>query len=112
MATLNTSQKFVASLLITKADGSPAAVDGAPVWASSDATQVTVTPSADGMSAEINSVAPSAAGSTARITVTADADLGTGVIPLIGVSEDITVTVDPASLASVLTVNLGSAVPK
>jgi hypothetical protein len=112
MATLNTSQKFQAALVITNAAGKPAQVDGIPEWASSDETQVTVTASADGMNADIVSVAPSPDGGTARITVNADADLGSGVTPLIGVSEDITVVVDPANQASVMTITLGEPVPK
>lgn len=108
MATANTSEMFEATLTILDATGAPAKVDGIPVWASSDATVVSVTASADGMSAKVPCIAPG----TARITVTADADLGAGVSTITGVSEDIVVTLDPAHVASVLTLNLGPAVPK
>src|SRR3954470_12492687 len=104
MANANTSQKFQPTLVITNASGAPAAVDGVPVWASSDETILTVTASADGMSAEVPCISPG----TARISVTADADLGAGVITITGVSEDVVVTVDPANLASVMTLNLGA----
>lgn len=60
--------------------GAPAQVDGAPVWASSDATILTVTAAADGMSANVAGVAPG----LARVVVTADADLGSGTTPLTG----------------------------
>lgn len=110
MATLLNTQQFASvQLSITNAAGQPASVDGAPVWASSDATVLTVVAAADGMSADVLAVAP---GGPARITVTADADLGPGVTTITGVSEDITVTLDPAQQASVMTLNLGTAVPK
>jgi len=67
--------------------GAPAPVDGVPVWASSDATVVAVTPAADGMSAVVVGVAPG----TARVVVTADADTGAGVTDLTG-TLDFTVT--------------------
>jgi hypothetical protein len=109
MADLLTSQQFNVVLTITNLAGQPAAVDGVPVWATSDATVVNILPAADGMSA----VAPAvAAGGPARFTVTADADLGAGVQTITGVSEDINVTQDPAQLASVITINLGPAAPK
>lgn len=110
MATLLNTQEFPGVLLtITDAAGQPAKVDGVPVWASSDATVVTVVATADGMGAVIAAVAP---GGPARVTVTADADLGPGTTTITGVSEDITVTLDPAQLASVMTLNLGTAAPK
>jgi hypothetical protein len=108
MASMNTSQQVSATLAITNAAGAAAPVDGVPVWASSDETVVSLTVAADGMSA----VAPAVAPGTARITVTADADLGAGVVTITGVSEDIIVVVDPANLASVMTLTLGPAVPK
>lgn len=110
MANATTSQMFDITLVIM--DGQtppqPARVDGVPVWATSDGTVVQVNAAADGMSA----TAPCIAAGTARITVTADADLGAGVQTITGVSEDIVVTVDPALLAAVITLNLGTAVPK
>jgi hypothetical protein len=110
MADLLTSQEFPSvTLTITNAAGQPAAVDGVPVWATSDATIVSVVAAADGMSAVVAAVAP---GGPARITVTADADLGTGVQTITGVSEDINVAQDPAQLASVMTLSLGTAAPK
>jgi hypothetical protein len=109
MADLTTAEQFNPTLVITNTAGDPAPVDGVPVWATSDATVISVTAAADGMSAVVASVAP---GGPARVTVTADADLGTGVTTITGVSEDINVTQDPASMASVMTINLGPAVPK
>ena len=58
--------------------GHPAPVDGVPVWAVSDEKILTVTPSADGLSADIETTGELG---TAQVTVTADADLGAGVVP-------------------------------
>ena len=110
MAELTTAQQFPNVVLtITNAAGQPAPVDGVPVWASSDETVVTVVAAADGMSAVVSSVAP---GGPARVTVTADADTGTAVSTITGVTEDIMVTLDPAQMASVMTLDLGTAAPK
>ena len=110
MATLTTRQMVEATLSITKADGSPGDIEkGSVAWASSDETVVVAVPAADGMSAVINSVAP---GGPVRFTVTADADLGAGVLNIIGVSEDITVTLDPRDAASVITITLGTPADK
>lgn len=108
MATAFTDQQFDATIAITTASGAAGKVDGAPVWATSDATILTATAAADGMSAVIACVGVG----TAHVTVTADADLSAGVAAITGVSEDIVVTVDPASEASTITVNLGPAVAK
>jgi hypothetical protein len=107
MADITTDQFFPdVALTITDSKGRPAAVDGVPVWASSDDTVLSVTPAADGMSAVINSVAPG----TARATVSADADLGAGVVQITGVTEDVNVT--NGSVASVMTLSLGAAADK
>jgi len=109
MADLTTAQQFAPTLSITNAHGNPAPVDGVPVWATSDATVITVTAAADGMSAVVSSVAP---GGPARVTVTADADTGAGVATITGVSDDINVTLDPSDQASVMSITLGPAMPK
>ena len=94
------------ALVITDADGDAAPVDGVPVWASSDETVLSVTPAADGMSADISTVAPG----TARITVSADADMGSGVQTITGATEDINVT--NGNVASVMTLVLPTPVAK
>lgn len=109
MASVNTDEHFPSvTLTITTASGAPAAVDGAPVWASSDETVLTVAAAADGMSAEIDTVAPG----TARVSVTADADLGAGTVTITGVSEAVDVVLGPSSMASVMTLSLGAPVAK
>jgi hypothetical protein len=117
MADINTSQQFNVQLAITNAAGDPAQVDGVPMWASSDETVVMVVAAADGMSATVPAVAPNAVGGDGnplpvRISVSADADLGSGVVAITGVSEDIFVTLDPAQQASVITLTLGPPVAK
>lgn len=108
MADLLTSQEFRPTVTFTTDSGQPARVDGTPVWASSDATIASVTPSADGMSAVVRPVAP---GGPVRISVSADADLGAGVKPINGVSPDFNVAQDPADQASVVAIDLGAPVP-
>src|SRR5258706_5801716 len=103
MASITTDQQYLGvTLTITNKKGQPAPVDGAPVWASSDATVLTVTEAADGMSGDIVTVAPG----VARVTVSADADLGSGVTTITGVTEDITVTLGTSAQASVITLSL------
>jgi hypothetical protein len=90
--TLRDDQKVLLSIQPLDAKGKPDAVDGAPTWASSDETQVTVLAAADGLSATASGVAPPADPTAlARIVVTANADLGSGVTPITG-SLDLTIT--------------------
>lgn len=63
-------QTAVAHIAAVDAEGNPATLDSAPLWSSSDPSIVTVTPSADGMSAVIGSPSPAPLGS-AVVTVTA-----------------------------------------
>jgi hypothetical protein len=109
MADINTDQNFPnVTLSITDSRGRPARVDGVPVWASSDETVLVATPAADGMSAVVDTVAVG----TARITISADADLGNGVQPITGVSEDVNVTQGPSTVAATMTLNLGAPADK
>lgn len=108
MADAFNTQQFNATLTITNAAGQPAPVDGTPVWASSDETVLAVVAGPDGMTCVVACVAPG----IARVTVTVDADLGVGTTTITGVSEDINVTLDPANLASIVSITLGAPVPK
>lgn len=97
------------TLGIFAADGvTPAKVDGVPVWASSDETVLSVTPSADGMEFDVAIIAP---GGPARITVKGDADRGAGVEEITGVSDDVTVLppVTPEAKAAIMKVDLKTA---
>jgi uncharacterized protein YjdB len=68
-----------ASVAYVDAKNQPAKVDGAPVWSSSDDTVATVAASSDGMSAVVTPVNVG----QAQIKVEADADLGSGVVPVV-----------------------------
>lgn len=93
--TITTEQKLTLTLAPRTAgtssnpDGNPANVDGAPVWEVTGG-DITITPSADGLSCE---VLPGAQDTNSVITVTADADLGEGVTSIID-------TVDVAVVAA------------
>lgn len=92
---------------VLDAKGNPAALDGAPSWSSSDPTIVSVTPSADGLEADIVAVGPlTPAGSSVQVVVSADADLGAGVTTITG-SLDVTVV---ASQAVSITIPTGTPV--
>lgn len=86
--TMTNSQQATATIKPVDKKGQPAPVDGVPVWASSDETIITVTPSTDGMSAVVAAVGPLGA---AKVSVTADADLGPGTSAIFG-SLDVTIT--------------------
>ncbi len=77
---LPNDKNVTASVSFADADGNPAKVDGAPVWASDNEAVATVAASSDGMSAVVTSVGLG----TAQISVVADADLGSGVVELKG----------------------------
>ncbi len=81
---LKDSEQVVLSVVPVDAKGNAAAVDGAPVWGSSDPSVATVTPAADGLSATVAAAGP--LGKT-QISVTADADLGEGVESVVGTLE-------------------------
>lgn len=89
--------------------GEPARVDGAPVWASSDPSIVTVE-TVDGLSGFIVPVggAQALGDPPVQVTVTADADLGEGVRSL---TESIAVFVD-AEEATSLGLVVGDPEPK
>lgn len=89
---LKDDQKVKLSILPVDAKGNPAAVDGVPVWASSDDGVIAVIPSADGLSATATAVGKVG---TAQVSVTADADLGDGVSNIAGVL-DVTVVAGQA----------------
>lgn len=102
MFTLRDDQKVLLTIQPLDAKGKPAAVDGAPTWASSDETQVTLEVASDGLSAVASGVAPPADATAAlpRVVVTADADLGSGITPITG-SLEFTITAGSAATISI-----------
>jgi hypothetical protein len=68
--------KVNVSISFTDSKGKPAKVDGAPTWAADNAAVVdSVTPTADGLSADLHITDTPGA---CNITVSADVDLGSG----------------------------------
>jgi hypothetical protein len=76
------TQQFTASVSFVDAKGNPAQVDGAPSWSVSDPTILSITPSSDGLSAEVSAIGVLG---TSQVSVSADADLGAGVTNIVGV---------------------------
>lgn len=75
--------------------GNPAVVDGAPVWDTSDATIIALTPSEDGMSVVVDTVGKSG---TCQVSCTADAKAGAEVHQIVGTLD---VQVAPGEAVSV-----------
>jgi hypothetical protein len=90
--TLTDSQQATLTIAPLDKKGKPAQLDGVPVWASSDETVATVTADATGLTANLVAVTTG----DCRITVTGDADLGSGVSPIVG-TLDVTVTAGQAT---------------
>lgn len=113
MASMNTSEQIPYTLEFFLADGTtPAQVQaGSVVAASSDETVLRVVPDAGSEDAG-NIISVAASDTPARVTFTADADLGNGVVTITVITEDITVTQDPATQAQTIRVTLGAPVPK
>lgn len=84
LAILTDTQKASMTVKYESAAGNPAVVDGAPVWASSNAAILEVTASPDGMSAVARSVGPAG---PAQVSVTADADMGEGTKEIVFVQD-------------------------
>lgn len=74
--TITDTQKFTVSVAPLDGKGNPAVLDGPVSFTADNPALVTITPGADGLSAEVLAVGP--LGST-QITISGDADLGAGV---------------------------------
>jgi hypothetical protein len=90
---MNTTQEFVVTIKPVDRKGNPAPVDGTPTWLTDNADVVALEPSNDGLSCKVTAVGIPG---TASIQVTADADLGSGVVPIVGIT-DVEVTPAPAT---------------
>jgi hypothetical protein len=64
--------------------GNPAKVDGVPQWLVDNPNVLALTPATDGMSCTVAAVGPLG---TATVSLKADADLGIGVIDVVGAFE-------------------------
>jgi hypothetical protein len=81
--TLGAGRAKTATIAVTDKFGNPAAIDGLPVWESTDETIAAVNPSADGLSCTVVSTGQMG---TVQINVRLDADLGDGVRELNGMA--------------------------
>jgi hypothetical protein len=99
--TLTATQFSKLSIAPKDRKGNPAKLDGVPEWATDNSEILTITPSADGLSCDVTAVGMIG---TANVQVTGDADVGSGVTPIIGTLEveviagnAITVDIDPGT---------------
>lgn len=98
--TLTTTQQVTLSVAFTDKKGNPAQVDGTPQWFVDNPAVLALTPAADGMSCLVAAINPLG---IAKVSVQADADLGAGVVDVVGVL-DCEVT---AGMASVVVITPG-----
>lgn len=82
MLVLKDNQKSALAVQFLSLRNNPAPVDGVPAWAVSDGALLSLSVAADGMSAVVSAVGPIGAG---QVSVNADADLGAGVVPVVGI---------------------------
>ncbi len=78
---LTDCQQVTLSVTFLDKKGNPARVDGAPAWLVDNPNVLALTPAADGLSCLVSAVGPLG---SALVTLTADADLGAGVVSVIG----------------------------
>src|SRR5262245_31637516 len=99
---LTATQNAPVTATCTDSKGNPAKVQD-PAWSSSDPTIVSLVANTDPMKVTVSAVGPLGA---ALVTFTADADLGTGVVPVIGTMD---VVVNPGQ-ATVVAIQAGAPV--
>jgi hypothetical protein len=78
---LKVTQALPLAVAFTDAKGNPAKVEGAPAWAVTDASLASLVVAEDGMSATLTPMGPLG---LCKVQVTADADLGAGVVNILG----------------------------
>ncbi len=81
------SQQTNASVTFLDKKGNKAKVDGVPVWSTDNSDALALTPAADGMSCAVVAVGPLTGDTPAHVQINADADLGAGVVEIIGTVE-------------------------
>lgn len=95
---LTATQQCDLTIAVTDAKGNPAPVDGPPQWFVDNPAVLALTPAADGMGCLVAAVGPLG---TALVSVKADADLGAGVVELVGTLE-VEVTAGQAALMAIV----------
>jgi|SRR5215471_18574047 len=117
MATsFSTEQTLPFSFQVVDGRGRPVPIDGAPTVTVSDETIATasIAAAADAnqtWAGELVSVSASPDGTTQRMTIQCDADLGAGILEIVGVL-DFQVTLDPRTEARTANVTAGTPADK
>ncbi len=94
---MSDSQQVTLSAAFLDRKNNPARVDGPPEWLTDSPALLTLTPAADGLSCVVAAAGPLGSGT---VTVKADADLGAGVVQLVGALE-VTITGGSASTVTI-----------
>jgi hypothetical protein len=81
---LSATQEVDVQIKVVDRKGNPAPVDGVPAWLTDNSELLALTPTADGMRCLVSAVGPLGTGT---VSVTADADMGAGVVPIVGALE-------------------------
>ncbi len=97
MATLKATQKCTLTVQFLDKKGNVASVDGTPEWITDHSDVVALVVAADGLSVEVSAVGPVG---SAAVSVTADADLGDGVVAVVG-SEGFSVVAGDATVVAI-----------
>lgn len=93
---MSASQQVEVTLEAKDKKGNPAKVDGIPEWSTDNSDVLALTPAADGKSCVVAAAGPLGVGS---VTLKADADMGAGVVELIGTLE-VTITAGQATVVT------------
>lgn len=104
MFTMSATQKVDLTIAPQDKKGNPAPVQDV-TWVTDNSEVLALTPSADGLTCTVAAVGPlTAAGTPARVTVSADADMGAGVVTIVGFL-DVEIT---AGQATIIAINPGA----
>ncbi len=78
---MSDSQQVGLTIKVVDKKGNKAPIDGVPEWSVDNTELLALTPAADGLTCVVAAVGPLGDG---NVTVKCDADLGSGVVPIIG----------------------------
>ena len=90
---MSDSQQVVLTIKALDKKNNPAPIDGPGEWSTDNTDVLALTPAADGLSCTVVAVGPLGVG---KVTVKADADMGAGVVPIVG-TIDVTITAGQAT---------------
>lgn len=95
--TMTDSQQCTLTVAFLDKKGNPAPTDGPPEWLVDNPNVLTLTPAPDGLSCLVVAVGPLG---SAVVSVKADADLGSGVVEIVG-TLDVTITGGTATTVTI-----------